>query len=70
MQKNICILTLRLHVHVCSQFILHRFRNELARSLTNGNHFSSNSLYDICLKTIFQPKKLPFGCLKPIHLEN
>ena len=25
-------------VHVCS---LHRFRNELSRSLTNGNHFST-----------------------------
>ena len=37
MQKSLCILT----VHVCSQFILHRIRNELAHSLTNGNHFSS-----------------------------
>ena len=32
MQKGICILNLYL-------FSLHRFRNELARSLTNRNHF-------------------------------
>ena len=36
MQKSICILTLYL-----SQLFLHRFRNELARSLTNGKKLSS-----------------------------
>ena len=44
MQKKICILTLYLFIFALN-LLLHRFRNELARSLTNGNYFSSIYMY-------------------------
>ena len=40
MQESICILTLYLFMFALN-LVLHRFRNELARSLSNGNLFSS-----------------------------
>ena len=49
MQKSICIFTLYLFMFALNLF-LHRFRNELTHSLTNGNHFSSlvlNPIFDI-----------------------
>ena len=39
-RKAFCILTLHLFMFALNLF-LHIFRNELARSLTNGNHFCS-----------------------------
>ena len=44
--ENICVLTLYLFMFALNLF-LHRFRNELACSLTNGNHFSSLMNYNI-----------------------
>ena len=38
MQKSICVLTLYLLMFALN-LLLHRFRNELTHSLTNGNHF-------------------------------
>ena len=40
MHKNICNLILYLFMFALN-LCLHRFRNELTRSLINGNHFSS-----------------------------
>ena len=54
MQKSFCILTLYLFMFALNLF-LHRFRNELARSLTNGNHFSSLvSCECICQPSLLQ----------------
>ena len=46
-----CILTLYLFMFALNLF-LHRFRNELTRSLTNGNHFSSTLMTNYIAITI------------------